>query len=151
MRVEKDFKEFIELLNRYKVKYLVVGGFAFSYHAKARYTKDIDIWIERSEENAKKVLKVLDAFGFSNVGLKLEDFLEEDNIVQLGYEPVRIDILMSLKGVDFDSAWESKTVGQYGDEICYYISVEDLIKNKSSTGRLIDKADVEILEKVKNK
>ncbi len=151
MRVEKDFKEFIKLLNEHKVKYLVVGGFAVSYYARARYTKDIDIWIEVSKENAKKILKVLELFGFSDVGLRLEDFLEKDNIIQLGYEPVRIDILMSISEVEFEDAWKNKFIGKYGDEYCYYISIDDLIKNKSSTGRPIDKEDVKFLEKAKEK
>ncbi len=151
MRIEKDFKEFIRLLNEKKVKYLIVGGFAFSYYASPRYTRDIDILIEKSEDNAKKIVSVLNEFGFANIGLEEKDFLYEENIIQLGYEPVRIDILISIEGISFNQAWKHKNIGYYGDEKCYYISVDDLIKNKESTGRLKDKADVEILRKIRNK
>ncbi len=151
MRIEKDFKEFIGLLNEKKVKYLIVGGFAFSFYAIPRYTKDLDILIERSKENIKKLMNVLKEFGFGNVGLKEEDFLNENNIIQLGYEPVRIDILVSIEGISFSEAWKQKKIGHYGDEECFYISIDDLIKNKEAAGRLRDKADVEILRKIKNK
>ena len=151
MRIEKDFKEFIRLLNEKKVKCLIVGGFAFSFYAIPRYTNDIDILIERSKENIKKLMNVLKEFGFGNIGLKEEDFLNENNIIQLGYEPVRIDILVSIEGISFSNAWEHKNIDHYSDEECFYISIDDLIKNKESTGRLMDKADAEVLRKIKNK
>ena len=151
MRIEKDFKEFIRLLNEKKVKYLIVGGFAFSFYAIPRYTKNLDVFIERSKENIKKLMNVLKEFGFGNIGLKEEDFLNENNIIQLGYEPVRIDILVSIEGISFSEAWEHKNIDHYGDEECFYISIDDLIKNKESTGRLMDKADAEVLRKIKNK
>jgi hypothetical protein len=97
MMLSKDFKEFIELLNGHKVRYLVVGGYAVAFHGHPRYTKDLDVWIELSSENADKVIKALEDFGFGSMGLKSEDFLESDQIIQLGYPPNRIDILASLK------------------------------------------------------
>ncbi len=151
MRIEKDFKEFIRLLNEKKVKYLIVGGFAFSFYAIPRYTKNLDVFIERSKENIKKLMNVLKEFGFENVGLKEEDFLNENNIIQLGYEPVRIDILVSIEGISFIEAWKQKRIGHYGGEECFYISIDDLIKNKEATGRLRDKADAEILKRIKDK
>lgn len=149
MRVEKDFKEFIELLNKNNVKYLVIGGFAFTYYAKPRFTKDIDIFVETSEGNSKKIINVLAQFGFDNIGLKEKDFQAPDQIIQLGNSPLRIDILTSISGVDFEVAWGNKKKGQYGDIPCFFMSVDDLIKNKETTARPLDIEDVNILKKSK--
>ncbi len=146
MRTEKDFKEFIKLLNRHKVRYLIVGGFAFSYYSEPRYTKDIDIFIEPSPNNVSGIMKVLDDFGFGSLGLREEDFLEKGQIIQLGNEPVRIDLLNSIRGIDFTSAWNNRTTGNYGDETAYFISKSDLIKNKEATNRIQDMADIEKLK-----
>ncbi len=148
MRIEKDFKEFIALLNENKVKYLIVGGFAFAFYVEPRYTKDIDILIEASEENSKKIIDALTAFGFGNVGLKEENFQKPDQIIQLGYAPVRIDIITSIAGVTFDSAWKNKVEGKYGDIPCFFISKEDLILNKQKAARPQDITDVKKLKKI---
>jgi hypothetical protein len=145
MRIEKDFKEFIELLNCNKVKYLVVGGFAFALHAKARFTKDIDIFVEASEENGLKIMNTLKQFGFGDIGLTGKDFQEPDQIVQLGYSPMRIDIITSISGVQFENAWENKVVGNYGGVPCFFISKDDLVKNKQASGRSQDIADLKVL------
>ena len=140
-----DFKEFIQSLNDHDVRYLVVGGYAVALHGYPRYTKDIDIWIESSQDNAVKLLKGLEEFGFGSVGLKVEDFLELDQVVQLGYPPNRIDLLTSLVGVDFESCFGSKlTVSIEGLEV-NFIDIENLKKNKKASGRLQDLADVENL------
>ena len=149
MRVEKDFKEFIELLNKNNVKYLIIGGFAFTYYAKPRFTKDIDIFVEASEENSRKIIDVLDQFGFGNIGLNEKDFQGPDQIIQLGYAPLRIDILTSIIGVNFGSAWNNKKDGLYGDISCFFMSIEDLIKNKEATARPLDIEDAKILKKSK--
>ncbi len=151
MRVEKDFREFIELLNKNTVKYLVVGGFAIAFHSIPRYTKDIDILVEPSKENSKKLISVLEQFGFGNIGLNEDSFQELDQIIQLGYPPLRIDLLTSIMGVIFETAWENRENGTYGDVPCYFISKEDLIKNKKAAGRKQDKADVESLRKISDK
>ena len=148
MRVEKDFKEFIGLLNKNKVHYLIIGGFAFSFHAEPRFTKDIDIFIEMSSENAKKMIKTLEDFGFKNTKLKTTDFLVADQIIQLGNSPLRIDIVTSIDGIDFSSAWGNRITGKYGDITANYISKPDLIKNKKASGRAQDIADIEKLQKI---
>lgn len=89
----KDFKEFVQLLNEHSVQYLVVGGYAMAYHGHPLYTKEIDILVWRGQENAAKLLSVLKDFGFESAGLRVEDFLNPEIIVQLGYPPFRIDIL----------------------------------------------------------
>ena len=142
--LSKDFKEFIELLNGHKVRYLVVGGYAVAFHGHPRYTKDLDVWIELSSENADKVIKALEDFGFGSMGLKSEDFLESDQIIQLGYPPNRIDILTSLKILKFEDCFKER-VELEGLKI-NFIDLENLKKNKNATGRPQDLADAENLE-----
>lgn len=106
--LSKDFKEFIELLNGHSVRYLIVGGYAVAFHGYPRYTKDLDVWIALSPENADKIIKALEEFGFGSLGLKTQDFLEKDQIVQLGYPPNRIDILTTLKGIRFEDCYKER-------------------------------------------
>ncbi|MFH2043862.1 MAG: DUF6036 family nucleotidyltransferase [Pseudomonadota bacterium] len=144
--LSKDFKEFIELLNTNKVKYLVVGGYAVALHGHPRYTKDIDIWIELSPDNAARILIALDNFGFGSLNLKPEDFLEKDQIIQLGYPPNRIDLLTTLTDLSFEDCYNAKVQILLGDVEINFIDIENLKKNKRATGRLQDMADVENLE-----
>ena len=148
MRVENDFKEFIELLNEHKVRYLIIGGFAYSFYAEPRFTKDIDFYIDISSVNVNKILKVLEKFGFKDVGLTKEDFQQPKQIIQLGNAPLRIDIVTSIDGVSFKEAWNNRTSGKYGNLNAYFISKSDLIKNKKATGRTQDIADIEKLKKI---
>lgn len=150
MRVEKDFKEFIALLNKNNGRYLIIGGFAYSYYAEPRYTKDIDILMESSETNAVKILKTIEEFGFENIGLNTSDFLEPNQVIQLGIAPLRIDLHTSIRRVDFAQAWKNRTRGQYGDIHAFFISKADLIKNKKACGRKQDLADIEKLEKIQS-
>lgn len=147
MKVEKDYKELLELLNKHKVKYCIIGAYAVGFYGAPRYTKDIDIFIEPTQTNAKKILKALEKFGFGNLGLKEEDFIKRGNIIQLGYEPVRIDIVNSLSGCSFDEVWRNKTIGEYGDQKVFFIGLKQLIKTKKKTNRIIDKDDIEKLKR----
>lgn len=144
--LSKDFKEFIELLNDNKVRYLVVGGYAVAFHGYPRYTKDLDVWIELSQENADKIIKALDDFGFGSMGLKPEDFLENDQIIQLGYPPNRIDILTSLKILKFENCFSQRVVVEFEGLKINFIDLENLKQNKRATGRPQDLADAENLE-----
>ena len=103
MILTQDFKEFIKSLNDNDVRYLIVGGYAVGFHGHPRYTKDLDIWIWIDGHNAEKIVQALDQFGFASLALAPADFLEPDTTIQLGYPPNRIDLLMGLPGVDFDS------------------------------------------------
>lgn len=91
--LNQDFKEFIASLNANQVRYLVIGGYAVAFHGYPRYTKDIDIWIERNEANAARMVEALEDFGFGSLGLQADDFVEADQIIQLGYPPARIDLV----------------------------------------------------------
>ncbi len=147
MRVEKDFKEFIESLNRNSVRYLIVGSFALSYYAEPRYTKDIDILIDSTSSNAERLLAAIQGFGFTDIEISVRDLLAPDQVIQLGIAPVRIDLLTSLKGILFAEAWDRRTIGRYGEIPAFYISKQDLIDHKKLVGRLQDLADVEKLIK----
>ena len=144
--LNRDFKEFVKSLNDNGVRYLVVGGYAVALHGHPRYTKDIDIWIDLSLDNSERIIDALNQFGFGSLGLKKEDFLEADVIIQLGYPPNRIDILTTLTGVDFEDCYSSRTLVEIDGEKISFIDLENLRKNKASTGRSQDKADLESLQ-----
>ena len=143
--LSRDFKEFIELLNSHQVKYLVVGGYAVAFHGHPRYTKDIDLWVLNSEKNGERLLKVMSEFGFASLGLTLNDFLQKDNIVQLGYPPNRIDIITGLNGIDFEKAYKNKIEIRFDDIDVNFIDLEDLKKSKRIAGRPKDLEDIKNL------
>ena len=143
--VNRDFKEFLELFTENGVEYLIIGGYALAFHGVPRFTGDIDIFINRSRENANRILECLDEFGFAQIGLQLADFTEADQVVELGYPPVRIDIITSIDGVTWDDAWNNRVQAAYGDVPVLFISREDFIKNKLATGKKQDLADLEAL------
>ncbi len=151
MRVEKDYEELLRLLNKHKAKYCIVGSYAVAFYAKPRYTKDIDILIEATPRNGKKLKKALDEFGFKELELSELDFIQKGNIIQLGYEPVRIDILISLQGFDFKDIWKNRVEGAYGREKVYFMGLDDLIKSKLLSQRVEDKIDLEVLRQAKKK
>lgn len=146
MKVQKDYEEFLELLNKNSVKYCVVGSFALALYATPRYTKDMDILIEPEEQNAKAVLRALREFGFDSPDLSAADFLKTDQVVQLGYEPVRIDILTKIPGCTFDEVWRTKYIAKYGKTVSNFAGRDTLIQSKRATGRKQDLADIELLE-----
>jgi hypothetical protein len=106
--LNQDFKEFVESLNKNNVRYLVVGGYAVAAHGHPRYTKDLDVWIETSKESAANLVKALDEFGFGSFGLQGKDFINPEQIIQLGNPPNQIDVLTSVDGVNFESCFASK-------------------------------------------
>jgi len=144
--LNQDFKEFIQLLNDNQVKYLVIGGYAVAVHGHPRYTKDIDIWVEISEENAQKLVTVLTQFGFESLGLTSDDFQAPDQIIQLGYPPNRIDLITNPDGIDFQTCYDSKIEVILNDVPVKFINLDNLKKNKLASGRLQDLADLEKLQ-----
>ena len=118
-----------------------------AFHGSPRYTGDLDIWIDISESNAEKLLLVINAFGFSSLGFKKEDFLKENLINQIGYPPLRIDILTNIDGIDFKEAYTQKQVIEIEDLKANYIGLRDLIQNKKTSGREKDIIDVKTLQK----
>lgn len=147
MIFEKDFADFIELLNIYNVEYLIVGAHALAFHGRPRHTGDLDIWIKPSIDNADKMVQVLKGFGFGSLGLTREDFIKENHVTQLGYPPLRIDILNAISGVNFDDAYKGKIDAQVDDLQISYINIKDFIANKQASGRAKDIGDIEALRK----
>ena len=143
--LNQDFKEFIQLLNDNQVNYLVIGGYAVAVHGHPRYTKDIDIWIEISEENSQKIITALTEFGFGSLGLTAQDFQEPHQIIQLGYPPNRIDLITSPDGIDFQTCYMSKIEVILDDITVKFIDLDNLKKNKLASGRFQDLADLENL------
>jgi hypothetical protein len=145
MNLEKDLREFIELLNALNVRYMGVGAYAVAYHGYPRFTGDIDLFVELSPENAERIVNVIQRFGFSELGLSIQDFLKEDQVVQLGVAPNRIDILTALSGVAFQEAWATREQSEIDGLTVPIISKEMLKRNKAASGRPQDLADLEHL------
>lgn len=143
--LNKDFKEFLELLNNNKVEYLLVGGYAVILHGYPRYTGDIDFWIHPTHSNAAKIIEVLNQFGFGSLGLTVDDFTKPNQIIQLGNEPFRIDLITNVEGVDFEESFSKKVVFNVDDIAIKTIDKEMLKKNKKAAGRHKDLDDYEHL------
>lgn len=146
---EQDFIDFIELLNQHKVAYMVIGAHALAFHGRPRHTGDLDIWIDPSTENASKMVSVLKDFGFSSLGLTEADFLKINYVTQLGYPPLRIDILNAISGVEFAEAYTNKVEGEVDGLQINFININEFIQNKEATGRLKDWGDIASLKKNK--
>lgn len=145
MNLGPDFKEFVGYCERHEVRYLIVGGYAVGFHGHVRYTKDLDIWIEATPQNAKRVLHALDEFGFASVGLTEADFLEPGSVIQLGYPPNRLDLLTQPDGVTFVDCWSARETVDLDGVTANVIGFDDLVANKRASGRARDLADIEDL------
>lgn len=151
MVLNPDFREFIKLLNEKGAKYLVIGGYAVALHGYPRYTKDVDFWIWLDQENAAKVVETIDDFGFKSLGIVVDDLLDKENVIQLGYPPARIDLLVDIPAVDFEECYAKKKVIDTEGVAVNFIDIESLIKTKLATGRPQDKVDAAKLTKKKGK
>lgn len=144
--MNSNFNELLSLFRCHRVRYLVVGGYAVMHYGEPRFTKDLDLWIDSHPANARKVFKALQEFGAPVSQYTPKDFSRPGMVHQIGIPPLRIDILTSITGVDFQKAWirrRRKIIG--GENLCF-ISLEDLIKNKKATGRAQDREDVHNLQ-----
>jgi hypothetical protein len=148
MNLEKDFADFINLLNKNKVDYMVVGGYALAFHGEPRTTGDMDIWIDCTQANAGKMVIVMNEFGMGSLGFKKADFNEPGIINQIGQPPLRIDILNEIDGVQFSDAVKGKQLFKSGKMVIPFIGKDDFIRNKKATGR---KKDLEDLKRIQPK
>ena len=146
MRLSRDFRELLECFARHEVRFLIVGGWALAAHGHPRMTKDLDIWIWADSANAVAVIEALEDFGFGDLDLSAEDFLESDMVVQLGYPPNRVDLLTAPAGVVFESCWADRLDVTMGGLDVPFIGLEGLKQNKRSSGRPQDLVDIQILE-----
>jgi predicted nucleotidyltransferase len=145
MQLSLDFNAFIDVCKRHGVRFLIVGGYAVAAHGHARMTKDLDVFVEATDENADTLMAALTEFGFGGIGLKAADFTEPGAVIQLGSPPVRIDLLTSIDAVSFDEAYDQHVEIEVDGRSVPFIGREQLITNKEATGRLQDLADVERL------
>lgn len=143
--MNSDFKDLLRFLNEEKVSYMIAGGYAVIQHSQPRYTKDLDIWIKPSLENAEALMRVFQKFGIPMMGLTIEDFASEGTQLNLGVEPNQIDLLTVIPGLQFDEAWKGHiTTTEEGFPI-YYLGKKDLIAAKKTAGRPQDLADIDEL------
>lgn len=148
---EKDYEDLLRLFNKHKVKYCIVGAFAVAFHAVPRYTKDMDIFVEASPANARRIIRALRQFGFSSLKLTESDFSKPGKTIQLGYEPVRLDLLTTIDGCTFSQVWKNRKRGRYGKERVYFPSWQDLVSNKKASDRPQDRLDLGILKELKRR
>lgn len=147
MLTSPDFKELLNLFTEFKVKYLIVGGYAVMRYTEPRFTKDLDVLIATDEANARAVFHVLTAFGAPLAELSVDDFSREGYIYQMGVPPLRVDVLMSIPGVDFDNAWDRRETVTIAGTDMHFMAKADLIAAKRAAGRPQDLLDVEKLER----
>ncbi len=145
--LSNDLREFVHLLNAKKVKYLLVGAWAMAFHARPRYTGDVDFFVEPSAENAGRLMEVINEFGFAGVGIEAADFLQSDCVVQLGRAPNRVDLLTGISGVSFQEAWSGRVTTNLSGVDVTVIGREHLIRNKRAANRAKDRADLESLQR----
>ncbi len=150
MYLTSDYRDMIELFNEHDVRYLVAGAYAMATFGYARSTYDIDLWIDKSEENVQKVLKALDDFGIPFAVTK-DDLTKSFNVIQIGNAPVRIDILTDIDGVVFEEAYVCKVMHDFGNVLTPVLEINDIIKNKMASDRAKDRIDVLELKKLQLK
>lgn len=148
MRTVQDFEDLLVLFDQHEVRYLIVGGLAFIFHAKPRYTKDMDIWVENTPENIIRANEALSIFG-SPASLTADD---PEQVLQIGVEPNRVDLLVKLEGVSFDHAWRKRIQGEYGGVDANWIDIESLHAIKSLIQHPRHQEDARVLaEIIRNK
>ena len=145
MFVNSDFSELLSIFKKNKVKYLVIGGYAFVQYAEPRFTKDLDLLVAANPENAKAIYQSLLEFGAPLQDLTEDDFAREGYFYQMGSPPVRVDVLMDIPGVDFEEAWGRRLDVRFDDVAVSFISKQDLIAAKRAAGRPRDLLDIELL------
>ena len=143
IRLPADFKEFLKLLTSTGVEYLVVGGYAVNFYGYSRATADMDIWIALNERNSERTASVLREFGFSRAEAGL--FREPGKVIRMGLPPVRLEVLTSISGVEFEECYTRRVEAELDGVAIPMISLEDLKRNKSASGRLKDLLDLEQL------
>lgn len=142
MLTSPDFKDLLKLIEKHEIRYLVVGGYAVMKYSEPRFTKDLDLFIATDPKNAKRMFAALKEFGAPLVGLTPADFMQKGYFYQMGRPPLRVDIMMSIPGIEFDEAWENREVVELDDLKIFFISRLDLVRAKEASARPQDKIDV---------
>jgi hypothetical protein len=146
MELYPDFRDFLQLLGEENVEYLVGDGYAVTRHGYPRYTGNIDIWIHATHENSQRMMRVLERFGAGSVGITPEDFLNPDiEVLKMGAEPVRIDMMTVMKGLSFPAAWERRVTDDISGVAVHFLGLRDLVAAKRACNRPKDVNDLEHL------
>jgi hypothetical protein len=146
MKLNSDFSDLLSALNAADVRYLVVGAYAVAYYAEPRFTKDLDVWVEPSSENASRVWQALETFGAPLQELTMEDLCTSGTVFQIGVPPNRVDVLTEISGgISFEEAWSQRMAAEFGTEKMWMIGETDLIRNKRATARPQDIRDLKML------
>ena len=148
MEPDQEFREFAELFLSHGVKFMIIGGYAVTVHGNPRYTGDIDFFVERSQENAERIVRAIREFFGPLPEVKVGNFLDDSRMSQFGVPPYRIDILTSILGVTFEDAYPRRVMHPLAGLEVPFIGLEDLKQNKRSTGRHKDLGDLDALEKL---
>ena len=150
-KLNQDFREFIGLLEKHAVEYLIVGGYAVAFHGFPRYTGDIDFFVAVSESNATRRLAVFEEFGFGSIGIEKADFQQPDFVVEIGREPRKIQVLTGIDGVTFEECRQHGITETYGGMSLNFIGMDELLRNKQAAARAKDLIDVHALRKLLGK
>jgi hypothetical protein len=145
MEVQSDFRDLLALFNKNNVAYVIVGGYALAFHGAPRYTGDLDLFVRADRDNASRILSALGEFGFGGLEISVEDLSAPNKVIQLGFPPVRIDILTSLTGVSWQQARRGRVAGRFGDLNVHFIGRRQFVTNKKAVGRKRDWADLEAI------
>jgi hypothetical protein len=148
MRDNPDFKDLLAALNAAGAEYLLVGGHAVAFHAMPRFTKDLDLWVRATRDNAERVMRALIEFGAPLTGVTAGDFVVPDTIFMMGLPPNRIDILTSIDGVDFEEAWRDRVATTFAGETTAVIGRAHLLANKLASGRPQDLVDADVIRRM---
>jgi len=146
MAINPDFKDLFKTFNDCRVEYLIIGAHAVMFHTRPRFTKDLDVWVNPTTENARRVWEALERFGAPLHEVSVGDFTDGQMIYQVGIEPNRIDVMMATPGLTFEEAWTNRAQSTYGGVPIAIIGRAELIKTKRATGRPQDFLDATELE-----
>jgi predicted nucleotidyltransferase len=152
MAENPHYRELLQHLNALNVEYLIVGGYALMKYTEPRYTKDLDIWVHNSSENALRIFRALQEFGapLTHDGISEETFTRGQVVYQIGVAPVRIDIVTEITAVEFSAAWKRRVAGTVFGVSVHFISLDDLVKNKQAVGRSTDLEQLKQIPKPTN-
>jgi hypothetical protein len=150
MYLTQDYQDIITLFNKHNVRFLIAGAYAMSKVGYSRSTYDIDLWIEKTKENAINIFHALDEFGVP-FSIDPDDFLAPNSVLQIGIEPNRIDILTDIDGLTFQEAWRNRQLVKFDDIETYSLEIHDIIKNKTASNRPKDKLDLVQLKELAEK
>jgi len=148
MRLPPDWSEFIELLSTHGVRFLIVGAHALAAHGRPRATQDLDVFVEATEENARRLGGALRAFGFPALADACDQFAKTDRMATLGSPPLQIDIVNHITGVSFEEAWQGRMTARFGTHEIGFLGRREFLMNKRAAGRPKDLADIALLEEI---